>query len=110
MSILKVTITATIIGLACGPAYAQSSAQQQLKKANEGEKQRGQVYDGRADKGTVRADPAPKPSQIGTNSNRVQPYRSSAAPVAVPSPTRTETLNRNRTNDPTIQRALDKKR
>jgi hypothetical protein len=49
------------------PLSQQTLAQatQQLRKANEGEVQRGQVYDGRRDQGTVRANPAPRPSPVG---------------------------------------------
>lgn len=78
-------------------SFAQNkpTATQQLRKANEGEKQRGQVYDGRRDTGTVRANPAPKPSPVGQQirSTPGNPGYQPAAPrmrtTAPPSPTGT---------------------
>lgn len=92
-------------------AFAQSkpTATQQLRKANEGETQRGQVYDGRRDQGTVRANPAPKPSPVG------QPIRSTAGnpgykpasppmrTTAPPPPAR----NLNPTGDKAVQKGID---
>ena len=90
-------------------AQTKPTAAQQLQKANEGEKQRGQVYDGRRDPGTVRANPAPKPNPVG------QPIRSTASNPGykpAPPPMRTNApppppRNLNPTGDKAVQKGID---
>ena len=56
-----------------GPASAQQP-KQQLQKANEGQKARDHVFDGRpAPAPAVRANPAPKPSMVGVKKEEFQP-------------------------------------
>jgi hypothetical protein len=90
-------------------AQTKPSAAQQLQKANEGEKQRGQVYDGRRDQGTVRANTASKPSPVGqpVQSTANNPGYKPAAPrmrtVEPPAPAR----NLNPTGDKAVQKGID---
>jgi hypothetical protein len=90
-------------------AQTKPSATQQLQKANEGEKQRGQVYDGRRDQGTVRANTAPKPNPVGQpiQSTAGNPgYKPAAPPMrttAPPPPPR----NLNPTGDKDVQKGID---
>jgi hypothetical protein len=58
-----------------GPAFAQQpKANQQLQKANEGQKARDHVFDGRpAPAPAVRANPAPKPSMVGVSTKEFKP-------------------------------------
>jgi hypothetical protein len=90
-------------------AQTKPSAAQQLQKANEGEKQRGQVYDGRRDQGTVRANTASKPSPVGqpVQSTANNPGYKPAAPrmraAEPPAPAR----NLNPTGDKAVQKGID---
>jgi hypothetical protein len=76
-------------------ALAQNQALPQARKANEGEMQRGQVYDGRRSQPTVRANPAPKPSPVGQpirSTSTQQGYQPAGRPLrttAPPAPTGT---------------------
>jgi hypothetical protein len=84
-------------------AQTKPSATQQLKKANEGETQRGQVYDGRRDPGTVRATPAQKPSMVGVPAREFRPQVQVKPAAAPPAPPR----NLNPTGDKAVQKGID---
>lgn len=84
-------------------AQTKPSATQQLKKANEGETQRGQVYDGRRDQGTVRAAPAQKPSMVGVPTSQFRPQVQVKPSPAPPPPAR----NLNPTGDKAVQKGID---
>lgn len=91
-----------IFALLSQGAFAQS-ATKQLKKANEGETQRGQVYDGRRDQGTVRAAPAQKPSMVGVPASQFKPQVHVKPAAAPPPPAR----NLNPTGDKAVQKGID---
>ena len=84
-------------------AQTKPSATQQLKKANQGETQRGQVYDGRRDQGTVRAAPAQKPSMVGVPASQFRPQVHVKPASAPPPPPR----NLNPTGDKAVQKGID---
>jgi hypothetical protein len=71
-----------------GAAFAQSQpkAIDQLKKANEGERARAHVFDGRRDQGAVRADPAKKPSVVGVPASEFRPKVKVKPAAPPPSP------------------------
>jgi hypothetical protein len=100
---LCAALTATIVLSHGVLAQTKPSATQQLKKANEGETQRGQVYDGRRDQGTVRAAPAQKPSMVGVPASQFRPQVHVKPAAAPPAPAR----NLNPTGDKAVQKGID---
>jgi hypothetical protein len=96
-------LTASVLVSQGAFAQTKPSATQQLKKANEGETQRGQVYDGRRDQGTVRAAPAQKPSMVGVPASQFRPQVHVKPAVVPPAPAR----NLNPTGDKAVQKGID---
>jgi hypothetical protein len=88
-------LAAPIVFSQAASAQTKPKATQQLNKANQGETQRGQVYDGRRAPAVVRANPAPKASPVGqqirstANSPGYQPAAPRMRTTAPPSPTGT---------------------